>query len=225
MLSVCTPNTESKFIYTLRLIAIITLVLCFSFVGRIGIKSIKQLQTSKNIKSIFKQLFHTSWILILCAYILILLPPILCWLNIHRKIVSIVFMLPLLFYHISLWVVLANLLLRLYFTFNDSEYAITKRAKHAFIILYSITIFLSLFALSFGAWLFFNNKNENNNIWITMIAILIFAVYGFLYIFLTILATIMFGKRLTTLTNKRATSVNSYSDNDIFDVKLNHVQM
>ena len=128
-------------------------------------------------------------------------------------------------YLILLCNILALLLLRIYYAFNDSTFQLTKYQKYAFIVSF-ILIVIAGGSVSITLFITYTSDQTLKDVTNTFELFDYFsAITGFLYFIATCYGIYVFSKKMYSLTNMRAPSVNQFSAlEDIDDITLNKQQ-
>ena len=206
-------------------IIIVSIGLILSII--ISIITIKCILKMAKLNKILKYLYITSNIAICLDLIFGILSPTLC--HLHSESVShIMFIMGLLFYYILMLNLLATLIYRLYITFNQSIYKITKIKKYIVNSLFIITCLLFLTTMiiqCISAALIIQKKLENGERRQYMLLAIYFNVTAFLtYIITSAFVVYLFARNMMKLTHSRATSMRNVHDMNMADINLNKKQ-
>merc|ERR1712228_962399 len=167
------------------------------------------------------------WILSVFQLIVQIIPIILCWLNSTTDKGAQLFHLFAAFGTLFIWIlILTTLLLRLYFTFRDSIYKMSKLSTTLFAISYAIMILVGCCSL---AVIFWRTMIGTYTALSSKLLAIFMSSLGFIYCSITASAISLFAKNLMTITNLRASSFQPIPSHDTCetqkDVKLNEEQM
>eukprot|EP01084_Bolivina_argentea_P269791 458613_1 len=193
--------SEQIILRTLSLVIII--INCFIIIV-IGIISIKQLKSAHKIGAIFKNLFHFTWIILSIGLLFFITNTAMHIIGAELCMLGAV---GLICIYLSAYNILLILIYRLYFSFKDSMFAISKPTKFILISLYTFTVLL--FAVSSSVTIIMLNRvgcenMDSNNITIVLSINTIPVPF---YILTTIITIIIFAKKLLKLTTFRQNSV------------------
>eukprot|EP01084_Bolivina_argentea_P269790 458601_1 len=190
----------------LHAISLVIIIINFFIIILIGIISTKQLKSSNKIEPIFKNLFHVSWIissigvLFFISYIGFYFAGVeSCVLGALGSICT----------YLSAYNILLILIYRLYFSFKDSIFTISKTTKCILITLYSFTLLLFTYISIFYIVLI---VNLGCSYMYSPSVILSFELNGVpipIYILTTIITIIIFAKKLLKLTTFRQNTVSN----------------
>eukprot|EP01083_Nonionella_stella_P065810 172750_1 len=207
-------------------VAFFTSSICLILILFIGIISIKQFTSLKHLQSIFKCLFHTSWLLSSIGLILISMSMIshISFLHTHKLTYFLgMYRWGYACLYVVALVLLLVLLLRLRFSFKHSIYEISCATKCILTILYTLTCLTFLFSYTYYMVLW----NDISFIYYSRVGMnIISSLPGYIITF--IVAIILFGSKLMKLTNTRATSIYAPSndtDEEISVPELNPQQI
>ena len=105
---------------------------------------------------------HSVWILVCVSLILGFIISIGgCWLDFSMILIAIFGVLGAICSYVVLELLLLILLARLHFSFKDSMYALSDCSLYTFIILYLITIILSVINAILGCWRILDESAQN----------------------------------------------------------------
>eukprot|EP01084_Bolivina_argentea_P014781 27644_1 len=217
MSQICVSNSTSLF-KTIRIISVISIGVCAIFIGILGVSSIEKFQALNKLHASFKYTFHLSWIFSLISLLFWLITIILCWCNVQTVAGGILIILGTLCFEIVLAILLLVLLLRLHFTFKGSYLELSTVAKIIFSILYVIILIMTCVLsviMSHRIFLYwFSTLKYIDN----MTFAIVIGIHSFTYIGTTVIANIIFGKKLINLSNvTSSSSIDIHQKSDILN--------
>ena len=204
-------------------IVIFFLVINILIIVAIGITSIRKFDRNlTKIHSVFKYLFNVAWIVSVIA-LLLFASGMICYLLIqfnisnHLKMISYFNSSAFLFCYLLMLIILFTLLYRLYFTFQDTMYQLSNTAIFILVSLYTL-VFIGFLSIEISAYCVTIQDRFGELANMSAMSLPTFA----LYITLTIIAIVLFSKRLMLLTDNRASTINKFEDDaDISPPQLN----
>eukprot|EP01084_Bolivina_argentea_P111409 198784_1 len=213
-LACLTHESKISDIFTITLSIVFTLIALL-----IAVQAIKKLPKHPKILNIFKYLFYCQLFFVLTCTIVPIISTITCLYG--YSIITLIFnSIHIVAYGIVVLVLLTTLLARLHFTFIGSMYEIQDNFKIILIIWYSLIVIITIFNIALFVYtnaVAFENMTlyrlKQARFYLSIIDMI-------LYIGISILANVIFAKKLLHLSGLRTNSYRTVLQEDNEDIQM-----